>query len=288
MFKHYLMPLDGSEQSEQIGRWVIRLAERFDASTTLLGVIAPRSAKLGEVKDQKAESLRYLKAVAEKSASHPDKIHTRVAMGKPADAIVKVAHEISADAIALCTRRASTLARTILGSVTDHVLRHAKVPVLVANPKCLITLETSADVPQTMIVPLDGSRISQDVLPVAYELAYLARARMVFMQSTTVAFANETDRTSEAHAKLLDYLKPYAERAHSLGLEADCEAVVGTAGKAILDRSERSPGSLILMATHGHTGFRRAVLGSVTNQVIRFSSCPVLVIPPKMAAGQDD
>lgn len=284
MFKSYLMPLDGSEQSEQIGRWVIRLAERYGARTTLLGVIARRSAKLGEVKDQKAESLRYLKAVVEKNATDPSKVEVRVAMGKPAEAIVKVAGAVSADAIALCTRRASTLTRTILGSVTDHVVRNARVPVLVANPKCLITLESSQDVPQTMIVPLDGSKISQEILPIAYELAYVAKAKMVFMQSTTVAFANGTDKTSEAHAKLLAYLKPFAERGTSLGIEAICEAVVGTAGKAILDRSERSPGSLILMATHGHTGFRRAVLGSVTNQVIRFSSCPVLVIPPKMAA----
>lgn len=54
----------------------------------------------------------------------------------------------------------------------------------------------------------------------------------------------------------------------------------GDAAREILDRARAIPSDLIVMGTHGRSGFDRLVLGSVTEKVVRRAPCPVLTVPP--------
>jgi nucleotide-binding universal stress UspA family protein len=60
------------------------------------------------------------------------------------------------------------------------------------------------------------------------------------------------------------------------------EIMEGTAAPVILERAQTLPSDLVVMGTHGHSGFERLVLGSVTEKVLRKASCPVLSVPPRV------
>ena len=73
--------------------------------------------------------------------------------------------------VVLATRRVSSLSRAVLGSTTDKIITSARVPVIAANPESLMTLESTPDVPSTIIVTLDGSDISETAVDPALDVA---------------------------------------------------------------------------------------------------------------------
>src|SRR6266852_9879489 len=71
------------------------------------------------------------------------------------------------------------------------------------------------------------------------------------------------------------YLAGVAQSEHLVGIRTDTEALSGAAALTILDVAHRQHVDLIVMCSHGHTGFKRWMLGSVAQQVARHSSAPV-------------
>ena len=293
MFRRFLVPLDGFEQSERIGRWANGLAAGLGAEITLFGAVEPGKTDFGGRSATRPsggwddgnygleEARRYLSAVAQKLAPYGGVPQVEVAAGRTTDAILEGARLVHADTIALATRRVSVLARAVLGSVTSRIVLHSTIPVLVANPDALITSESSPDVPDTIIVPLDGSELSEKSVPYAMALAQRAGARIVFLRSTTMAFASEgSDDMNMAARECTEYLAGFQARAQEAGVTAECKVTPGNPAGAIIDTSKSEAGSIVVMTTQGRSGFRRAVLGSVADQVIRDAPTPVMVIPP--------
>ena len=293
MFRRFLVPLDGFDQSEQIGRWANGLATGLGGEIVLFGAVEPGKSGYGghaaregsdawsDSEHSSEEARHYLTAVAEKLAHSGKSPAVEVSEGRPTDAILETARRLEIDVIAIATRRVSALARTVLGSVTDAIVKRSAIPVLVANPDILITFESSPDVPDTVIVPLDGSELSEKSIPHAVSLAALAGARMLCIRSTTMAFASQSgDGASKERQNCLEYLEGFRDQAAEAGVKFECKVPSGTAAGAIIEAAKEESGGLIVMTTHGRTGFRRAVLGSVADQVIRAASAPVLVVPP--------
>lgn len=293
MFQRFLVPLDGFDQSERIGRWANGLAAGLGAEITLFGAVEPGKADFGgrsatrpsggwdDANYGVEEARRYLTAVAQKLAPFGGEPQVEVAAGRTTDAILEAAKSVQADTIALATRRVSVLARAVLGSVTSRVVLHSTIPVLVANPDALIISESSADVPDTVIVPLDGSELSETSVPYAMDLAQRAGARIVFLRSAVRAFASEgSDDMNAAGRECAEYLAGFQARAQEAGLTAECKVTPGNPAGAIIEAAKSEEGCIVVMTTQGRSGFRRAVLGSVADQVIRDAPAPVLVIPP--------
>jgi nucleotide-binding universal stress UspA family protein len=154
-FKHVLIPLDGSELAEGILDPATALGELMQADYTLLRVVQPVHPTLpyteglsiaqmaGEILDRietlqgevRKEAQDYLTKVAEKLRARSVGVRTRVAMDE--HAAVAILHEAatsSAGLIAIETHGRGGLARLVLGSVADKVLRGSTVPVLVHHP----------------------------------------------------------------------------------------------------------------------------------------------------------
>ena len=70
------------------------------------------------------------------------------------------------------------------------------------------------------------------------------------------------------------------ETAESEGVHANTRIVAGPAASLILAEAESAPGAIVAMGTHGRGGFRRFLLGSVTDKVVRSADVPVLAVPP--------
>ncbi|MDP6822626.1 MAG: universal stress protein [Dehalococcoidia bacterium] len=123
-----------------------------------------------------------------------------------------------------------------------------------------------------ILVPLDGSTLAERALSVARALARRCAADLELL---TVVPDGDGDRSSATAAP---YLAAIAEQAESESDPIKCHVVQGDAAPGIVDFTRSQGFSLIVMATHGRTGFVRGLLGSVTDQVILNSPVPVLVV----------
>ncbi len=130
-----------------------------------------------------------------------------------------------------------------------------------------------------ILVPLDGSRLAETVLSEAVRLARLHLAELWLLR---VAVAHAALRSDPADAQLravheaeeyLSTLKDRLERDMSL----QTAVRYGQAAEEIVDHAAANQVDLILMATHGRTGLAHAILGSVAEQVIRHTPCPILL-----------
>ncbi len=88
----------------------------------------------------------------------------------------------------------------------------------------------------------------------------------------------------EEREEVFRYLSAFVERARGEGVEATARAAVGSAAACIVESIENQPGGMVAMSTHGASGFKRWVVGSVTDKVIRSSGHPVLVLPSRDAS----
>jgi nucleotide-binding universal stress UspA family protein len=154
---------------------------------------------------------------------------------------------------------------------------------------------------QTILVPLDGSRFSLHALPYALDLAKRYQARVVLLRvvelSTPISGisapigleAGVPDRVVVEEAVRLDklnaqrarrYMKKKLHEVTSQGIEAVSHVVTGEPFDGIIKTCKKEKADLIVMTTHGKSGLKRAILGSVADKVIRESRMPVMVIRP--------
>jgi len=155
-----------------------------------------------------------------------------------------------------------------------------------------------------LLVPLDGSPFGSRAIKYAIEIARRFSADILLLQvikpatlvagstgmapgiesPTTVEIAMkaalEDDKRNVARARR--YLGGKIRGIKAQGIKGSYQVVVGEPSRAIMKFSRQEHIDLIVMTTHGKSGLRRAIMGSVTDAVIRESGKPVLVIrPPK-------
>ncbi len=150
MFEKVLVPLDGSKVGEAaipaIEQLVDKLAPGTKVDVTLIGVItllrhwvvvgeasAPVSYTEDELKLIKDRIANYLTKTGESLKKKGVTVSTIVSAGNAADEIIKAAEDIKVDLIAMSTHGRSGLRRLAFGSITDKVLRHSPVPVLMVR-----------------------------------------------------------------------------------------------------------------------------------------------------------
>jgi nucleotide-binding universal stress UspA family protein len=137
-----------------------------------------------------------------------------------------------------------------------------------------------------LLVPLDGSRLAEAVLPAA---AYLAQR---LNASVKLVHFVEKDAPKEIHGErhltnneeACAYLEEVAKRAFPPAIAVMCHVhttETSSVPRSIVDHVGELASDLILMCTHGQGGLRSWVFGSIAQQVIAVGACPVLLIRPK-------
>jgi nucleotide-binding universal stress UspA family protein len=238
----------------------------------------------------------YLSAQKAALEEHKIAADVHVASGDPATEIVKAADALGAGAIAMSTRRSSALARGILGSVTDRVLHMADRPMLIMHPREQNGEGPGGKWPLNVIVPLDGSQLSETAVPMATAVARAAGAQVVFVRAmpqvtpqsvSGFTTASEIEYGTELEKERLGgeghrYLDRFVQDAREAGITAEAQVYGGRAERRIVELAGELPGALVVMTTSGRSGIQRWVLGSVTDKVVRSSGQPVFVLPPIM------
>lgn len=143
---------------------------------------------------------------------------------------------------------------------------------------------------RSILVPLDGSEISERALPYAEAIARAMEATLILMRAITTLPARapgaaefNLNLRTDAH----EYLKAVLQTTATHGFQSKPVIVEDEAAYAILDVARSEAPEMIVMSTHGRTALGRAVWGSVADRVLRSSPVPVLLVPsrlPSMAA----
>jgi len=176
-------------------------------------------------------------------------------------------------------------------SVADEVVREAKVPVCLVGVRTIETVKWRQSSTATILVPLDGSQIAELVLPYVKTLACqwgaeLANIALLMVFEPNVPWAMPGYCSDEQWKEDWDrwqstseqYLATIAERFQNTGLTVNSVTLFGRAADEVIKYAGGIEGSLIVMATHGCTGPKRWLFGSVADEVRLRSPRPLFLI----------
>jgi nucleotide-binding universal stress UspA family protein len=132
-----------------------------------------------------------------------------------------------------------------------------------------------------ILIPLDGSALAEAVLPHVEELAKSSAAELVLLRVALAHIfpgADPIEAQVAAVQEAENYVADVAKTLQEQGVRAEAKVRYGDPAEEILDHAARDHIDLIAMATHGRTGLKRVVLGSVAENVLRSASVPMLLV----------
>jgi nucleotide-binding universal stress UspA family protein len=290
MLKTILLPLDGSPLAERALPYAATVARRAKSRIVLVEAVQARSLPGAdrtdaqvEVTDRAEENLRR---VANRLAADGVTAEPHVYYDDPAHAILDLAARQRADLIVMATHGRGGFERMLYGSVADQVLRHATVPVLLVPS--IVDHPWSSDRPLRLLVPLDGSELAEEALQSAELLAEAIESRPTLLRVVEppsyplsgdgyayIPFDEDAELAS-ARRYLHDQVARFRER----GLQAAATVAVGSPASAIAATARGQGIDVIVMATHGHGGLSRLILGSVATSILRQTTVPLLLARP--------
>jgi nucleotide-binding universal stress UspA family protein len=300
--KTILVPVDFSQESLRVLEYSTLVAESFGAATHVIHVRPPKEAfaieRAGNLLLNYADAIGFLQdRLAEIQEKHgvkfsPDNCH--VEAGRPFEEIYETARKTDADLIVMATRGESGLKRLLLGSTTERVIRFAPCPVFIPRGKsykaALAGDRKSALKIRKILVPVDFSDCS--LAGVGYA-AFLGRhfdARLKLLHVVVPynyvfasnGFESETTRLTEVAQASAKKQMTELRRSNLLrGVSCEVEIPTGNTIDEICRQGTNSDVDLIVISTHGRSGFRHALMGSVAEHVARYAECPVLVVPSR-------
>jgi len=327
VFQRFFVPLDGSARAEKAIPLAARMARNVAGCVTLARVIMPASSVseygAGALDDEKhaaqtriaTEARVYLDELLERYDQELDGLHLilEAAPGALPATVLTLSEQEQSDLIVMCSRGEHWLKRWALSSVTQATFRHSQVPVLVINEHQ--SERILDDRPWRILVPLDGSERSEAVLPPLFQVLSTTSAalphrihlfqvislppaagRFTISAHLTNVLQQEEGASAQqallALAHRLSDLHPIAKQCvitTSVVTSPDIAgAILKQAEPATSGEKEAPAYDLIALATHGRTGFKRAMLGSVTEHVFGSTSLPLLVVAPPTARALEE
>ncbi len=289
--RRILVPVDFSDPSRQALRTAVALAQRFGSRLAVAHVTRRNrpdshivAEQMGITFDTRRAGRAMLSEFIEREKLSDIQPTRLVADGVPFDEIAKAAKVWEADLIVIATHGYTGLKHVLLGSTAERVVRHAPCPVLAVRGREKRGVKTafSPDKVRSILVPVDFSKPSLDALPHALALARKYEAQLTLLHvieplhpdmliDTTQSQRDARVTAHERLAKLADATKKAWPRT---GRELRTGHPVDT----ITALAKRTNADLIVMGTHGRTGIKRALIGSVAERVLQHAPCPVLVV----------
>ena len=267
-FTDILVPLDGSDVAERALRPAAELADRT-------GV--PLRVMMRSSDDAEADA--YLADVADRHASVVREDSTVVRSGGIPDAILQ---GVALDTlVCMSSHGRGRVAGALIGSMAEAVLRSIDLPVLVVGPQVADDFTFTGRV----VACLDGSPESERTLEPAQAWATAFDLPLWLVEvaepGAPVEWATDSDAMETAGL---------ARVARRMSVDVEWDTYHSRhAARELAERSASTdePVALLVMASHGRTGWDRLRLGSVTAATVHDASVPVLVVPAGPSRSQD-
>ena len=294
-FTRILCPIDFSGESRHALEHALMFARWYDAPVTGLFVYSPvftpppgpgRHAYAAPAVMEQIDAAEYqrdvLSFVGRVNASNVD-VSARVAIGLPAQEIVKAVTILPADLVVLGTHGLAGFQHLVLGSIAERVLRTCPVPVLTVPPRARATSKLPF---KRVLCPIDFSEPSKAALQVALSIAQEGAADITILHVfdapadepfatrhfTVPEFRREYECWAAGELRALvpeqvrDWCSPTTRVSH------------GKPYREILGAAAEGGADVIVMGVHGRNALDLMLFGSTTNQVVRRATCPVLTV----------
>ncbi len=304
MFKHILVPLDGSKMAEAAIPAAVSLAVFLHAPVTLLHIIEQDAPE--EVHHQLhltgvEEANSYLSHVAEKFFPADAKVdwhvHSAAVEDVPRSIVDHSADEFQPDLIILSSHGNSGVHDLLFGTIAQQVAATGDTPVLLVKPKEEDGEAANFDL-KHILVPLDNESIHDAVIPLAKELAQAYKAQLdllcviptystlsgeqaaasSLMPATAAAFLDITEENAREHFQ--GHLDDFSRSR----IPASAEIARGDPAPVIAKKADELPADLLIFGTHGRAGLEAFWNRSVAAGVARRTTKPILLIPLDSAA----
>ena len=296
MIKRLIIPLDGSRLSEAVLPTAVYLAQKLQASITLVHVIERNAPKQihGEPHLSKPdEAEAYIEEIRQRiiPSGIPVEMHVHtVAIADVAKSIVEHAREFESDLVMMCTHGRSGLRKLLFGSIAQQVVS-SKVPVLLVRPE----ENGSAPIPtgKPFLVPLDGTQIREAALPIAVALAQACGVRLTLLMvvptfetlsglespSRILLPATTQEMLALAYEDAVNYIAQLITRFNAPGIELSGEVRRGDATEIIANEARNLGVDLIILGTAARAGMDAFWSGSLAPKVSNRTHLPLLLIP---------
>jgi nucleotide-binding universal stress UspA family protein len=298
MFKHILVPLDGSKLAEAVLPVAASLALTLKASVTLLHVIeqdAPSEVHRDRHLADSSEAAAYLSETAINAFSSNVAVNIHVHTSAVADVSRSIvdhsADEFQPDLIILCAHGNSGMHDLFFGNIAQQVAAASGIPVLLIKPAEFSTPFNLRHI----LVPLDNESLHDKALPVAEELANAFGAQLDlicviptlgtlsgeqaasgnFLPAATAAYLDIAEETAQEH------FQTHLDEFQKIDLPASAKIARGDPARVIFNTAMKTGADLILFGTHGHAGLDAFWNRSVAASVARRTLVPILLVPLK-------
>lgn len=294
-----LVPLDGSRLAEQALSCALTLGQGLSAELVLFRAVSIPSdvrealdkvrLKPDPLLDQlETEAGEYLDAMSHLLPKNGLSFGHVVRRGLAADAIVDYVEQTDIKLIVMASHGYTGIKRWRHGSVAERVLQSASVPVLLVRAKDAVSKGLPEACPcRHILVPLDGSKVAEQVLPAVTSIADSLSCEMTLFRVPNVYASGSlmgegylplqgSFETAEQDARA--YLERLASHLREQDIQVSTATWVGAVAESIIDYAEVNNVNLIAMCTHGRTGVARWALGSVADRVLRAGDTPLLLV----------
>ncbi len=294
MYEEILVPLDASQSAEVALPYAEELSGRLGSQVTLVYV-----SESTEDPNQRVHQF-YLEKMVDATREGADRYHQRswmrpikvnsiILVGNPAEKIVEYADEEDVGLIVIATHGRSGIKRWALGSVADKVVKGTSRPVALIRAKGARPDVREKGILNKVLVPLDGSKEAEVVIPYVEELASKLKAEILLLQAVARGYQPLSEYTALTErqfksdkATTEDYLNNIAAQLKKKGMVVTTEVrpIVqeGRAADEIIDFASQIRADFVAMSTHGRSGVRRWVFGSVAERVLREGNTPLLLV----------
>jgi len=294
-----LLGTDGSKDAELATKAAIELANTTGSElhVVYVGDFVPSphaypEDELGQIVERVTRRTRSMlgERIALIAAAGGSVSGDHVRVGRPAKEIIGLAEEIGAGLIVVGSRGLGGVRRVLVGSVSDSVVRHAHCPVLVVrggesgeplllSKKMLLATDGSGDAALAGRVAIELAQKTDSELHVVYVRPRIVPHRPGYYLGPEVAEDAGRKEREELERKARRLLDAQAEEVRGAGGDvAQAHIRGGRANEEIVGLAEEMSASLIVMGSRGADGVRRALMGSVSDSVVRHAHCPVLVV----------
>ena len=297
MFKHILVPIDGSSLAEAALPAAAFLAEKLRARVTLMHVVernAPDEVHGQPHLKHPQEAERYLRELAKRAFPKKTPIDCHVHTNEVDDvagSIVEHSEELSHDLVIMCSHGRGAALHMFLGSIAQSVIARGSQPVLITHP------DEQGGPPaftcRHILVPMDDDPEHAQALPVAKDLARACGATLhliaVIPELATISSgkAVASRLLPGTTSRLLDLATQDAEQyfqgietsLRKEGFQASAHVLRGDPASVIVEAAMRAQIDMIVLGTHGKTGMDAFWAGSVAHRICSQSRIPLLLIP---------
>ena len=297
MFKHILVPLDGSKLAEAAIPVAASLAKTLNAPVTLLHIIeqdAPQEVHKEHHITQAEEASAYLENVAKRHFPADVKVdshvHTAAIRDVAASIVEHAITEFQPDLIVMCTHGKTGMRELLFGNIAQQVVAQGRTPLLLIKPSTAVSPPFKLD---KILVPLDSGPVHDDSLPITQELTR-AYGSQIYLLTVIPTFSTVAGQTAAASSLLpattsamLDIsvenaemdLQAHLDELKQAGFQAKAEVARGDPATEIVNLSEKLKADLLVLTTHRKAGAAAFWARSVAPNVTRKARIPILLVP---------